>query len=71
MKQTYELVIDDIVASGPIVAVHDLWTQIYVFSQGKTAKRLIRGSELWRCQPDGKWRIARYVSAPEPWIITG
>jgi hypothetical protein len=64
---TYELVIDDLVASGPAVVVHDIWTQTRLLPERKKAKRVIRGSELWRCQPDGKWRIARYVSAPEPW----
>ena len=67
-QDTYDLVIDDIAAGGAIVAVHDIWTQTRALSEGKKAKRVIRGSELWRCQPDGRWRIARYVSAPEPWV---
>jgi hypothetical protein len=69
LPSTYELVIDDLVASGSVVAVHDIWTQTRQLSQDKKAKRVIRGSELWRCQPDGHWRIARYVSAPEPWVV--
>ena len=67
-RTIYDIVIDDIVASGPIVVVHDLWTETRQFATGNTSvKRQIRGSELWRCQPDGRWRIARFVSAPEPW----
>ncbi len=65
-RAKFELVIDDIVASGPIVAVHDVWTETRDFRTRKV-RRVIRGSELWRCQPDGNWRIARYVSAPEAW----
>lgn len=66
VQTTYGLVIADVVASGSVVVVHDVWTETRDFGSRK-AKRVIRGSELWRCQSDGKWRIARYVSAPEPW----
>lgn len=65
-QTTYGLVIADVVASGSVVVVHDVWTETRDFGSRK-AKRVIRGSELWRCQSDGKWRIARYVSAPEAW----
>jgi hypothetical protein len=64
-----DLVIDEIVASGSVVAVHDIWTETRQFANGRAVKRVFRGSELWRCQGDGKWRIARYVSAPEPWTL--
>jgi len=66
----YDLVIDEVVASGPIVVVPDSWTQTLRLSASKKVKREIRESEFWRCQPDGHWRIARYVSAPEqePWL---
>lgn len=66
VQTTFGLVIANVVASGSVVVVHDVWTETRDFGSGK-ARRVIRGSELWRCQPDGKWRIARYVSAPEPW----
>jgi len=69
VRATFELVIDDIVAGGGIVVVHDIWTETRRLSPGKAVRRQIRGSELWRCQPDGRWRIARYVSAPEPWKV--
>ena len=66
-KTTYDLVIDDIVAGGTIVVVHDIWTETRTYAAGQAARRTIRGSELWRCQRDGRWRITRFVSAPEPW----
>jgi ketosteroid isomerase-like protein len=69
VRATVDLVIDDIVAGGAIVAVHDIWTEKRVLSPATTVQRQIRGSELWRCQPDGRWRIARYVSAPDPWKV--
>jgi imidazolonepropionase-like amidohydrolase/ketosteroid isomerase-like protein len=69
-RTTFEISIDDIVASGPLVVVHDIWKETKTFSgAANSAVRTIRGSELWRCQPDGRWRIARYVSAPEPWTL--
>jgi hypothetical protein len=69
VRTSFDLVIDDIAASRSLVAVHDIWTETRVLSPGKVVRRQIRGSELWRCQPDGRWRIARYVSAPEPWSL--
>jgi ketosteroid isomerase-like protein len=68
VRTKFEIVVDDIVASGPVVVVHDVWTETRELGTSENAaQRVIRGSELWRCQPDGRWRIARYVSAPEPW----
>jgi ketosteroid isomerase-like protein len=68
MRTEFAVVVDDIVASGSVVVVHDVWTETRELAvPPKSVRRTIRGSELWRCQPDGRWRIARYVSAPEPW----
>jgi ketosteroid isomerase-like protein len=68
---TYELKIDEVAVSGPIAGVYDVWTETKHFNGSSvTVKRIIRGSELWRLQPDGKWRIVRWVSAPEKWERT-
>ena len=69
-QTTYALGIADVVASGSVVVVHDVWTETRDFGARKV-QRVIRGSELWRCQSDGRWRIARFVSAPEPWESAG
>lgn len=66
---TYELRVEDVAASGGIAAVHDVWTETRRLPGGLSVRRILRGSELWKCSPDGKWRIARYVSAPEPWTL--
>jgi CubicO group peptidase (beta-lactamase class C family)/ketosteroid isomerase-like protein len=66
-RTSFDVVIDDVAATDSLVVVHDLWTERRTFGAGKSVTRKIRGSELWRCQPDGRWRIARYVSAPEAW----
>ena len=65
---TVELQIEDIAVSGSVAAVHDIWRETMHFEGSRvTVRRLIYGSELWRRQGDGKWRIARWVSAPEKW----
>ncbi len=66
---TFAITVDAVDASGSIAAVHDLWTESRTFPNGVSTRRAIRGSELWKCSPDGQWRIARYVSAPEPWVV--
>lgn len=67
---TYELVIEEIAARGDVAAVHDVWTEIRRVPGGsQDVQRVIRSSELWRCQADGQWRIARYVSAIDPWTL--
>jgi ketosteroid isomerase-like protein len=66
---TYKLTIDDVAVSGSLAAVHDIWTETVHFNGSPvTVRRTIHGSELWRLQPDGKWRIVRWVSAPEKWV---
>jgi ketosteroid isomerase-like protein len=65
---TYELKIDEVAVSGSLAAVHDIWTETKHFNGSSvTVRRIIRGSELWRKQADGKWSIVRWVSAPEKW----
>ncbi|MCA1817154.1 MAG: DUF4440 domain-containing protein [Acidobacteria bacterium] len=68
MRSTYELKIDEVVVSGSVASVYDIWTETAHFDGSPvTVGRVIRGNELWRRQPDGKWKIARFVSAPEKW----
>lgn len=65
----YEVRIDEIAVSNGLAAVHDIWQEWRRFPRASVGvKREIRGSELWRCQPDGSWRIVRWVSAPEHWV---
>jgi ketosteroid isomerase-like protein len=68
---TYEVKIDEVDVSGTMAVVHDIWTETKHFNGSTmTVRRVIRGSELWRLQPDGKWKIVRFVSAPEKWEKT-
>src|SRR5262249_24598176 len=62
---TYEVRIEQIDVAGSIAAVHDVWQEQRSFSGAQHVfQREIRGSELWRCEADGTWRISRWVSAP-------
>ena len=66
---TYAVKIDEVAVAAGLAAVHDIWKETRRFpGAAVTVTREIRGSELWRCQPDGSWRIRRWVSAPEHWI---
>ena len=68
---TYELKVEEVAVSGSMAAVYDVWTETTHFKGSQiTVKRMIRGNELWRLQPDGAWKIVRWVSAPEKWERT-
>jgi ketosteroid isomerase-like protein len=65
---TWKLSIDEILVSGDLAVVRDLWGETVHFpGTPKVAVRDIRSFEVWRRQPDGKWRITRWISAPEAW----
>jgi hypothetical protein len=67
-SSTYDVKVEEVAVGGDVAAVHDIWTEIRHFKGSTaTAKRIIRGSELWRRQSDGKWRIVRFVDALEHW----
>ena len=68
-RVTYEVRIEQIDVAGSIAAVHDVWHEQRSFPGAQhVVQREIRGSELWRCEADGTWRISRWVSAPEHWV---
>jgi ketosteroid isomerase-like protein len=64
---SFTLRVDEVDVAGHMAAVHDVWVETRNLGGNRIVRREIRGSELWKCMPDGQWRIARYVSAPEPW----
>jgi len=66
---TYEVRIEQVDVAGSIAAVHDVWQEQRSFAGAqRVVQREIRGSEFWRCEADGTWRISRWVSAPEHWV---
>jgi ketosteroid isomerase-like protein len=66
-RSTYSLVVEEVQVSGDLAVVRDRWTETDTRpgSQEVTTTRL-KSFELWRRQPDGTWKISRWISAPEP-----
>ena len=59
---TYGLRIDEVIVSGDLAVVRDIWTET---PRGESAKaRTFRSFEVWRRQPDGAWKIARWIDGP-------
>jgi len=68
---TYELTIEEILVGSDLAVVRDIWRETIHFSgTDATAARSIKSFEVWKPQPDGKWRITRWISAPEPWLAS-
>jgi steroid delta-isomerase len=61
----FELTINEVIVSGDLAVVRDTWTMRSGDAAGPAALTL-RSFEVWRRQPDGTWKIARWISAPEP-----
>jgi ketosteroid isomerase-like protein len=65
---TFDLTIEEILVGGDLAVVRDIWRETIHFpGNTATAVRPIKSFEVWKPQPDGKWRITRWISAPEPW----
>jgi ketosteroid isomerase-like protein len=65
----FAMTVEDVTVNGPIARTRDTWLETRRLPGARgIVQRAIRGGELWRCQPDGWWRIARrYEGAPGPW----
>jgi ketosteroid isomerase-like protein len=55
----------EVMVSGDLAVVRDIW-DISQVAGTDTTRQSLRSYEVWRRQPDGAWRIARWISAPEP-----
>lgn len=56
---TYKLSIDEVMVSGPMAVARVTWN---VSGSGYSSS--IRSIEVWKKQPDGSWKVSRYLSAP-------
>jgi steroid delta-isomerase len=65
-KPTYDVTVNEVLVSGDMAVVRDTWTETRHFGE-KTVERVIRSFEVWQRQPDQRWRITRWISAPEQW----
>ena len=59
---TYALEIDEVIVSGDLAVVRDTWTETPRAEPAKA--RRFRSFEVWRRQPDGSWKIARWIDGP-------
>jgi steroid delta-isomerase len=55
----------EVIVSGGLAVVRDIWTETPPAGSAAPATR-IASFEVWRRQPDGDWKIARWISAPQP-----
>jgi uncharacterized protein (TIGR02246 family) len=62
---TYALDIKEIIVSGDMAVVRLVWT-LKVASAGKTEESREPGLDVFRRQPDGSWKIARYIAYEAP-----
>ena len=59
---TYALEINEVIVSGDLAVVRDTWTETPRAEPAKA--RRFRSFEAWRRQPDGSWKIARWIDGP-------
>ncbi len=57
----YKLTIEEVMVSGDMAVVRDIWTEVPEQGQSKQ----FRSYEVWRRQSDGAWKIARWIDGPE------
>jgi len=65
-RTKYELEIKEVLVAGSLAVVRDVWKFTTKVTPGETTVETVKSFEVWRRQPDGAWRISRWISAPEP-----
>jgi ketosteroid isomerase-like protein len=65
-RTKYELEIKEVLVSGSLAVVRDVWKFTTRVTAGEPTVETVKSFEVWRRQPDGAWRISRWISAPEP-----
>jgi steroid delta-isomerase len=62
----YHVTVNEVLVSGPLAVVRDTWRFTTGTGSADSTVAVVRSFEVWRRQPDGAWKIARWISAPEP-----
>jgi ketosteroid isomerase-like protein len=60
----YAVDVVEVMVSGRLAVVRDVWT--FTTAPPDSSVSVVRSYEVWRQQPDLQWKIARWISAPEP-----
>ncbi len=63
---SYGLDIREIIVSGDMAIARVVWTLKVASAGGKTAESREPGLDVFRRQPDGSWKIARYIAYEAP-----
>lgn len=61
---TYALEVNEVIVDGSLAVVRDTWTQTTKADAGADKVATFRSCEVWRRQPDGNWKISRWLDGP-------
>lgn len=62
----YEVTVNEVIVSGPLAVVRDTWRFTTNAGTPDSTVAVVRSFEVWRRQSARSWKIARWISAPEP-----
>jgi steroid delta-isomerase len=65
-KMRYRVQVMEVIVSGRLAVVRDIWRFTSLAQRSDSSVSTVRSYEVWKQQPDDKWKIARWISAPEP-----
>jgi ketosteroid isomerase-like protein len=62
----FEVNVIEVMVSGSMAVVRDIWRFTTAPGTPDSSAAVVRSYEVWGRQPDGQWKIRRWISAPEP-----
>jgi ketosteroid isomerase-like protein len=62
----YEVTVNEVIVSGSLAVVRDTWRFTTGAGTPDSTVDVVRSFEVWRRQRGGHWKIARWISSPEP-----
>jgi ketosteroid isomerase-like protein len=65
-RTRYQVDVVEVIVSGRLAVVRDIWRFTTLAPRSDSSVSTIRSYEVWQQQPDNSWKIARWISAPEP-----
>ena len=63
-KTMYALTINEVIVDGSLAVVRDTWIETTKQDFGPDKVDTFRSYEVWRRQPDERWRISRWIDGP-------
>jgi len=65
LELRYDLEIEEIIPAGDLVVARVTWTLTSRAAGAEPETQVERGMDIFRLQPDGAWRIARFIAYDE------